>query len=163
MKNIHCSFTGTKVMTPNCLNVKWMCSIFSPLTVWVLISLGLYCFILHNFVDMWLVVLSVNGFSAIFYIKIDGKLSSHTFLALIVTPLQIQINQQIDSCTGQYSTVHWRGEQRATGIQPGSWMSQRLLEIDTAGMALITLLPKWIIYQTQTLLRKSRAYFSSPG
>lgn len=60
--------------------------------------------------------------------------------------------------------VQFTGEEnRATGIQPGSWMSQWLLEIDTAGMALITLLTKWIIYQTQTLLHKSHAYFSSPG
>lgn len=39
--------------------------------------------------------------------------------------------------------VQFTGEENsATGTQPGSWMSQWLLEIDTAGMASITLLPK---------------------
>lgn len=77
--------------------------------------------------------------------------------------LLMRIKQQTRSCTELLSTVHWRCESGATGTLSGSWMSQRPLEIDTAGMALITLFTKWIIYQTQTPQHKSQAHFLPPG
>lgn len=56
--------------------------------------------------------------------------------------LLMRIKQHTESCTGLLSTVHWRCESGATGTLSVSWVSQRLLEIDTAGMALITLFTK---------------------